>query len=143
MLLFGPAVLRFARATGDLHSLSAADIRLIALAHTLQLARHGDAALRPLPELPSVRKGNAPAAKELPGWNESGDKWADMDKLAEEDLAEQELAGAPSYCTSFLLHASLQESSHHTSDARCLLLTHSAISCVCITVYKPVALSNN
>lgn len=74
--------------------MSAADIRLIALAHTLQLARHGQATLKPLPVLPSVRKGNAPAAKELPGWNESGDKWADMDKLTEENLAEQELAGA-------------------------------------------------
>ena len=40
-----------------------------------------------------MRKGNAPAAKELPGWNETGEKWADMDKLTEEDLAEQELAG--------------------------------------------------
>ena len=87
------AVLRFARATGDLHSLSTADIRLIALAHTLQLARHRDVALKTLPEVPSVRKGNAPAAKELPGWNETGDKWADLDKLTEEDLAEQELAG--------------------------------------------------
>ncbi|KAL0049240.1 hypothetical protein WJX82_009412 [Trebouxia sp. C0006] len=87
------AVLRFARATGDLHSLSTADIRLIALAHTLEVARHGDVALRALPDLPSVRRGNPPAAKELPGWNETGDKWADMDRLAEEDLAEQELAG--------------------------------------------------
>lgn len=86
-------MLRFARATGDLHSLSTADIRLIALAHTLEVARHGDAALRALPDLPSVRKGNAPAAKELPGWNEAGEKWADMDRLTEEDLAEQELAG--------------------------------------------------
>ena len=86
-------MLRFARATGDLHSLSTADIRLIALAHTLELARHGDASLRALPDLPSVRKGNAPAAKELPGWNETGGKWADMDRLTEEDLAEQELAG--------------------------------------------------
>lgn len=109
ILISGPAVLRFARATGDLHSLSAADIRLIALAHSLQLARHGETALKPLPELPSVRKGNAPAAKELPGWNESGEKWADMDKLTEEDLAEQELAGAASYCTSQHLHAVLQE----------------------------------
>lgn len=107
----GFAVLRFARATGDLHSLSAADIRLIALAHTLQLARHGEAALKSLPVLPSVRKGNAPAAKELPGWNESGDKWADMDKLTEEDLAEQELAGAAFYGSCQLLH----KSSHQTS----------------------------
>ena len=40
-----------------------------------------------------MRKGNAPAAKELPGWNESGGTWADMDRLTEDDLAEQELAG--------------------------------------------------
>ena len=95
-----PAVLRFARATGDLHSLSTADIRLIALAHTLEVARHGDAALKQLPDLPSVRKGNAPAAKELPGWNVSGGKWADMDALMEEEMAEQELAGEVYICTS-------------------------------------------
>ena len=88
-----PAVLRFARATGDLHSLSTADIRLIALAHTLEVARHGNAALKQLPDLPSVRKGNVPAAKELPGWNVSGGNWADMDALTEEEMAEQELAG--------------------------------------------------
>lgn len=92
-------MLRFARATGDLHSLSTADIRLIALAHTLEVARHGDAALRGLPDLPSVRKGNAPAAKELPGWNEAGEKWADMDRLTEEALAEQELAGKADNCS--------------------------------------------
>ena len=86
-------MLRFARATGDLHSLSTADIRLIALAHTLEVARHGSAALRALPEVPCIRKGDAPAAKDLPGWNEGGEKWADMDRLTEEALAEQELAG--------------------------------------------------
>ena len=59
----------------------------------LEVARHGNAALKQLPDLPSVRKGNVPAAKELPGWNVSGGNWADMDALTEEEMAEQELAG--------------------------------------------------
>ncbi|KAL3143962.1 hypothetical protein ABBQ32_003774 [Trebouxia sp. C0010 RCD-2024] len=109
------AVLRFARATGDLHSLSVADIRLIALAHTLQLARHGEKALRPLPELPYARKGNAPAAKELPGWNETGDKWADMDKLTEDDLAEQELAGLLSKVSHAVQHLDISSDSQQVA----------------------------
>lgn len=86
-------MLRFARATGDLHSLSAADVKLIALAHTLQVARHGSSGLKELPDLPSVHKGTAPATKELPGWDVSGGKWTAMDALTEDQLAEQELAG--------------------------------------------------
>ena len=43
------AVTRFARATGDLHSLSTVDLRLMALARTLEVAAHGDAHLRDLP----------------------------------------------------------------------------------------------
>ncbi len=43
------AVTRFARATGDLHSLSTVDLRLMALARTLEVAAHGDSHLRDLP----------------------------------------------------------------------------------------------
>lgn len=43
------AVTRFARATGDLHSLSVVDLRLMALARTLEVAAHGDSHLRDLP----------------------------------------------------------------------------------------------
>ena len=43
------AVTRFARATGDLHSLSTVDLRLMALARTLEVAAHGDSHLRELP----------------------------------------------------------------------------------------------
>ena len=87
----GFAVLRFARATGDLHSLSSADIKLIALAHTLELLRHGDSALHALPEATAVHKGTGPADRQLPGWNTTGGTWTDMDKLAEEEILEAEL----------------------------------------------------
>lgn len=40
------AVTRFARATGDLHSLSAVDIKLVALAYTLEAATYGTTHLR-------------------------------------------------------------------------------------------------
>jgi len=40
------AVTRFARATGDLHSLSAVDVKLVALAYTLEAAAYGTTHLR-------------------------------------------------------------------------------------------------
>ena len=40
------AVTRFALATGDMHSLSAVDIRLLALAYTLEAATYGSSHLR-------------------------------------------------------------------------------------------------
>jgi PIN domain of ribonuclease len=40
------AVTRFARATGDLHSLSAVDVKLLALAYTLEAATYGSSHLR-------------------------------------------------------------------------------------------------
>ncbi len=49
------AVTRFARATGDLHSLSTVDLRLMALARTLEVAAHGDSHLRDLPVRRSAR----------------------------------------------------------------------------------------
>ena len=42
-------MLRFARETGDLHALSSADVKLLALAHTLEVATHGSAHLREHP----------------------------------------------------------------------------------------------
>lgn len=43
------AVQRFARETGDIHSLSAVDLKLLALTHTLEQAAHGSANLREHP----------------------------------------------------------------------------------------------
>jgi hypothetical protein len=100
-LVLSYAVTRFARATGDMHSLSAVDLRLMALARTLEVAAHGDAHLRVLPAPPrplSRRPGRA--ARALPGWDAQGGEWAAMDALAEqEDFAAEAArnagAGAP------------------------------------------------
>jgi hypothetical protein len=43
------AVQRFARETGDIHSLSTVDVKLVALAHTLEVAAYGDKHLREHP----------------------------------------------------------------------------------------------
>lgn len=44
------AVTMFARETGDIHALSSADIKLLALAHSLEVAAHGNGHLRERPE---------------------------------------------------------------------------------------------
>lgn len=43
------AVTRFARETGDIHALSAADLRVLALCHTLEVASNGSSQLREHP----------------------------------------------------------------------------------------------
>ena len=43
------AVTRFARETGDVHALSTVDLKVIALAHTLEVAAHGSGHLREHP----------------------------------------------------------------------------------------------
>jgi hypothetical protein len=43
------AVTRFARETGDIHALSTVDVRLLALAHTLEVASHGGAHIKQHP----------------------------------------------------------------------------------------------
>lgn len=101
------AVVKFARATGDIHALSTADIRLIALAHGLEVAAHGSGHLHDLPELPKVQKKKVHDAKQLPGWGVEGGEWAEIDRLNEEELAAAEAAlmqgggdaGASHICT--------------------------------------------
>jgi hypothetical protein len=43
------AVIRFARETGDIHVLSKVDIKLLALAHTLELIAHGSSHIQEHP----------------------------------------------------------------------------------------------
>ena len=50
MGVFVAAVANFAQATGDLHSLSLVDLKLLALAYSLEKAAHGDCHLRKHPE---------------------------------------------------------------------------------------------
>eukprot|EP00951_Prasinocladus_malaysianus_P017991 scaffold142716_cov52-Prasinocladus_malaysianus.AAC.1 len=72
-------VTSFARMTGDFRSLSQADVRLIALAHDLELRTYGDAHLRsePARTLPKSRGKGAP----LPGWGTQTDAWAAIDSF--------------------------------------------------------------
>jgi RNA-binding protein NOB1 len=84
------AVVKFARATGDMHALSAVDTRLLALARTLEASYYGDAHLRELPAAPKVQKKGAVDAKSLPGWGAQGGDWAEMDRLEAEELAAAE-----------------------------------------------------
>lgn len=89
------AVTRFARATGDLHSLSAVDIKLVALAYTLEAATYGTSHLRDLPAPPRAKpRKRGPDARRLPGWGQAGGIWTELDKLDEE--AEAAAAAASS-----------------------------------------------
>lgn len=80
----------FARATGDLHALSAVDTRLIALAHTLEVNYYGSAHLRDRPAPPKVQKKRVIDVKVLPGWGAEGGDWAEIDRLNEEEEAAAE-----------------------------------------------------
>ncbi|XP_049399333.1 RNA-binding NOB1-like protein [Solanum stenotomum] len=61
-------VISFARATGDLHTLSDVDLKLIALTHTLEAQFHGTQHLRDCP--PPIHMVNVKRLpeKDLPGW---------------------------------------------------------------------------
>lgn len=92
------AVMRFAQATGDAHSLSRADIRLIALTRTLEVARHGSAHLKsqPPPLVSSSRRPRAPPVHgKLPGWGDTSETWSELERInAEEEAAEKALLAA-------------------------------------------------
>lgn len=59
---------RFARETGDIAALSTTDIKLLALAHTLEVAAHGTAHLATHAAAPRMHKRGGPAQGALPGW---------------------------------------------------------------------------
>ena len=84
------AVVSFARATGDLHALSAVDTRLLALAHTLEVSYYGSAHLRDKPAPPKIQKKRVIDVKVLPGWGAEGGDWAEIDRLNEEEDAAAE-----------------------------------------------------
>lgn len=75
-----------------MHALSSVDVRLLALAHTLEVQYYGSAHLRTSPPAPKVAKKKARDSKHLPGWGVEGGEWAEMDRLNEEELAAAEAA---------------------------------------------------
>ena len=68
VVLPGFAVISFARSTGDLHTLSDVDLKLIALTYTLEAQFHGTQHLRDRP--PPIHMVNVKRLpeKDLPGW---------------------------------------------------------------------------
>ncbi|KAG1662767.1 hypothetical protein FOA52_006793 [Chlamydomonas sp. UWO 241] len=76
------AVLRFARETGDIHALSSVDMRLLALAHMLEVAVHGRDHLREHPVQPTVKGKGANRRRQLPGWGKVDNPadWKEVDE---------------------------------------------------------------
>jgi rRNA maturation endonuclease Nob1 len=83
---FPNAVVRFARATGDLHSLSAPDIKLIALTYTLEAELYGTAHIRREPPPIAVAKKSQARMKDPPGWGRVPNPadWAGIDEVGDD-----------------------------------------------------------
>lgn len=82
-------VVNFARATGDLQTLSDVDIKLIALTYTLEVQLHGTKHLRDCP--PPIHAVNVKRLpeKDLPGWGSNVpnlEEWEALEHQAEDDL---------------------------------------------------------
>ena len=92
----GPTVTRFARETGDIHALSTVDVKLLALAHTLEVAAHGGGHLKERPAAPVLRSRHRTAARALPGWGrvDNPEDWRVVDEANEEDEAAAAAAAA-------------------------------------------------
>lgn len=108
----------FARETGDLHALSSVDIKLIALARTLEVQRYGEAHLRTKPAAPLLSKKPTVDAKSLPGWGVEGGDWTEIDKLNEEEAAAAELLirgedGRDSHISTKVQELSLKDEHEH------------------------------
>ncbi|GAQ82225.1 RNA-binding protein NOB1 [Klebsormidium nitens] len=79
-------VVRFARATGDLHSLSPPDIKLIALTYTLEAELYGTAHIRREPPPIAVAKKSQARMKDPPGWGKVANPadWAGIDEVGDD-----------------------------------------------------------
>ncbi|CAM8990501.1 unnamed protein product [Rhodiola kirilowii] len=81
------AVINFARATGDLQTLSDVDLKLIALTYTLEAQLHGTEHIRSCPPPIHVVKAKSLPVKELPGWGSNVPnlkEWEALEHEAEE-----------------------------------------------------------
>ncbi|KAG2448975.1 hypothetical protein HYH02_005729 [Chlamydomonas schloesseri] len=82
------AVQRFARETGDIHSLSTVDVKLLALAHSLEVAANGQANLRGHPVQVRTRQKHKSRPRQLPGWGTvpNPEDWKVVDEAPEDVL---------------------------------------------------------
>ena len=85
----------------------------------LQRIAHGAGHLHELPPKARVVRGSGPDSLQLPGWGARGQDWAEMDRLAEEEVqGEQAHSGAAplhmlqaaTFCAAPCAHALLQPS---------------------------------
>eukprot|EP00803_Ostreobium_quekettii_P004253 evm.model.scf_468.6 EVM.evm.TU.scf_468.6 scf_468:34546-36975(-) len=98
-------VTRFAQATGDLHFLSLTDLKLVALAYTLERDAHGFAHLKQqAPKSVIHSNGGTPRSGGLPGWGNvpNPEDWRVLDELEEEEDAQFHIAGPRSHVLSGL-----------------------------------------
>ena len=86
------AVTNFARAIGEIHSLSRADLHLIALAWSLHTSLHGEHSLHKEPAPARAIAKGKPGNRLMPGWGAAGGKWEEMDRLEEAEKAALEQA---------------------------------------------------
>eukprot|EP00252_Welwitschia_mirabilis_P024946 TRINITY_DN7622_c0_g1_i1.p1 TRINITY_DN7622_c0_g1~~TRINITY_DN7622_c0_g1_i1.p1 ORF type:complete len:582 (-),score=94.53 TRINITY_DN7622_c0_g1_i1:121-1866(-) len=78
-------VLSFARATGDLHSLSSVDLKVLALTYTLEVQAHGTAHLRTRPPPLHVLNVRRLPEPDLPGWGSNVpnlEEWEALDNYS-------------------------------------------------------------
>lgn len=78
-------VISFARATGDLQSLSGVDLKLLALTYTLEAQAHGTAHLRTQPPPLHVLRVRRLPEKDLPGWGSNVpnlDEWNALEQAS-------------------------------------------------------------
>ncbi|KAF5837616.1 Nin one binding Zn-ribbon like-domain-containing protein [Dunaliella salina] len=85
------AVTRFARETGDIHALSAADLKLLALCHTMEVAAHGSSHLREHPMQAAMRSKHRSTGRAMPGWGNvtNPEDWKVVDEAAHDTPGSQ------------------------------------------------------
>ncbi|GMH45041.1 hypothetical protein BSKO_12998 [Bryopsis sp. KO-2023] len=81
------AVVRFARATGDLSFLSEVDVRVIALTRSLEKSAHGLENIKGLPEQVKVKSEHVSKGASMPGWGDvpNPEDWVAVDELNERE----------------------------------------------------------
>ncbi|KAI5069949.1 hypothetical protein GOP47_0014292 [Adiantum capillus-veneris] len=78
------SVIKFARATGDLASLSDADLKLLALTYTLEEQTYGSAHLRTQPPPVHVARVRHMRERDLPGWGTNVQNLEEWEQLSQE-----------------------------------------------------------
>ena len=83
----------FSKAVGEYETLSRVDLHLLALAHTMETAAHGEIHLRQSPPRPRVAAKPHSGQVQIPGWGSQGADWAELDALNEAEASTPQAAG--------------------------------------------------